>query len=273
MAKPIGRAGTLPDRRTPQVIREYLLKVGGEGDHVSSIHRVVKAMLRERAPAYHWPRRHSFQALVGRLLWIGLLEKTGQREDPEGRGAGVLGTDRGWNQRVWVRLAPGAEDSPLWSNPMGAGGAGQAAPLLEAPAALPHRVPSREEVPVQDLAPRVERLERERLALVQRLVTASDPAGRTGRAEDFEVLHQAARRFLGGVGAVYDRDQFPEAPEAMEQLANCIRVFEQERALTQRRVQALRNCQTWAGLLAESFSTVLEIPTTAAPRRRRRGGS
>lgn len=264
MPKPLGRA--VSHIRTPQLVREYLTKLGAEGDYVSHIHQAVKAMLQERAPLYHWPRRHSFQALVGRLLWIGLLEKTGQHQDPEDRGAGVMGTDQGWRQRVWVRLAPGMEDSPAWTNPMGAVVGGQPAPQLEAPAPPPRRGRAREapEEPVRDLGARVERLERERLALVQRLAAASETAG---RVEDFEALHQAARRFLGGVSAVYDSNQFPDSAEAMEQLLNCIRLFEQERALTQRRVQALRNCRTWAGLLADSLGSALAIPRGLAARR------
>ena len=262
MPGPIGRAATPSDRRTPQLIREYLLKLGAEGDYISSIHQAVKAMLRERAPRYHWPRRHSFQALVGRLLWIGLLEKTGQQEDPEDRGAGVMGPERGWRHRVWVRLAPQREDDAAWRNPMGTGTPPRPE-LVEGrrrPRARPAAPP---EEAAQDHATRAARLDRERQALVQRLVAASEGAG---RVEDFQALHQAARRFLGSVNAVYDADRFPEAAEAMEQLANCIRVFEQERALTQRRVQALRNCQNWARLLAEALSGALAVPRAASAR-------
>ena len=251
MPKPTGRATSR--LHTPALVRDLLLAAGPEGDYIAHIHQQVKLRLRLEKPGYVWPRAHSFKSLVRNLVRLGLVEPTGAREP------GALDPALGFQQRTFVRLAPGAEDSPLWSNPMGAGGAGQAAPLLEAPAALPRRVPAREapEVLAQDLGPRVERLERERQALVQRLVAASETPG---RAEDFDVLHQAARRFLGGISAVYDRDQFPEAAEAMEQLANCIRLFEAERALTQRRVQALRNCQRWAGLLADSLGSALAIP-------------
>ena len=267
MPKPIGRA--VSRIRTPQLLREHLAKLGAEGDHVSSIHQAVKAMLRERKPGYHWPRRHSFQSLVGRLLGIGLLEKTGQREDPEGRGAGVGGTERGWTQRLWVRLAPGEVDSPAWMNPMGAttGGAVAEPPLRPPGPPGPRRPPPRPpEAPeaVQDLGPRIESLERARQGLVQRLVAASEAPG---RVEAFQLLHQAASRFLGSVRAVYTAEQFPDAPEAMAQLANCIRLFELERALTQARVQALRNCQNWARLLAESLGAALAVPRTALPAR------
>ena len=38
---------------------------------------------------------------------------------PEGRGAGVLDTERGFQERLWLRLAPGAESRPEWGDPLG----------------------------------------------------------------------------------------------------------------------------------------------------------
>mgnify|MGYP001581751708 CR=1 FL=1 len=265
MPRPIGRGAR--QGRTPQLVREYLSKLGDGGDNVSSIHRAVKAMLRESKPGYHWPRKHSFHALVGRLLAIGLVERTGQRDDPEGRGAGVLGTARGWRQRVWVRLAPGREDDIAWDNPMGSEtGVAVAEPPPRPPGpGRPRpqpRPPATEGEAWEELSARIGQLERARQSLVQRLVAASEAPG---RPEDFQGLHQAAGRFLGNVRAVWDTEQFPDAPEAMEQLGNCIRLFEMERGLTQRRVLALRNCQTWTRLLSESLASALAIPR-GAPR-------
>lgn len=260
MPKPLGRGASAI--KTPHLIREYLTGRGTEGDYVSRIHQAVKLMLRERKPGYHWPRKHSFHALVGRLLWIGLLEKTDQREDPQGRGAGVRGTGRGWRQRRWVRLVPEKEDDPLWNNPMRAS---TGVPLIGTPEAEPPprrrpRVPAPEapeEGADQELAARIERLNRDRQVLVQRLTTASETGA---RVEDFQVLHQAAERFLGNVRQVYAGEQFPDAPEAMKQLGNCILLFRQERGMTQRRVTALRNCQNWARLLAEALTISLVVP-------------
>ena len=137
-------------------------------------------------------------------------------------------------------------------------------PLIGTPEAEPPprrrpRIPAPdapEEGADQDQSLRIDTLNRDRQALVQRLTEAAETAS---RVEEFQVLRQAADRFLGNVRQVYAGEQFPDAPEAMEQLGNCILLFRQERGMTQRRVTALRNCQNWARLLAET----LEVPLVA----------
>ena len=81
----------------------------------------------------------------------------------------------------------------------------------------------------------------------------------------FQVLKQEATLSLEEVRAVYPREQFPDASEALGLLRNCIRLFEQEKELTQRSVTALRNCQSSARVLAESLSSPLGIPEAPQP--------
>ena len=131
-----GRAcpGTI---RTPQLVRSYLLgEATGfpgdtdeersarkeQGDYIARMHQRVKGYIRETRPRYQYPRRHSFQALVSNIMRVGLLEETvvpeAGAEQPEYRGAGVLGTEKGFNVRTWVRVVPGKENDPLWNFPV-----------------------------------------------------------------------------------------------------------------------------------------------------------
>jgi hypothetical protein len=119
--------------RTPQLIRDYLAGEGEwpedtpeekaarpvQGDYLSRMHRRIKMYIRSRNPTYQYPRHHSFVALVNNLLALRLLEETGVREDPTQRGAGVLGTDGGFKQRVYLRLTPGSINRREWADPIG----------------------------------------------------------------------------------------------------------------------------------------------------------
>jgi hypothetical protein len=119
--------------RTPILIRDYLTGQGAfaddppeelaqrlvEGAYVAQIHQRIKQYIRETRPKYQWPRRHSFHARINDLLMLGLLVETGRHGEPEQRGAGRLGTVRGFSERVWVRLAPDAATRPEWADPLG----------------------------------------------------------------------------------------------------------------------------------------------------------
>ena len=100
-----------------------------QGDFIGSIHRHVKARIRQDHEYYHWPRSHPFGKLIGNLHKLGLVERTGRRETspltvlygnaPVGLNPGDLrlGPDRGFRQRVYYRLTPGAKADPAWATP------------------------------------------------------------------------------------------------------------------------------------------------------------
>lgn len=125
-----GRAASLV--RTPMLVREYLagsLAFPGDlpgdrearaagGDYISRMHRRVKARIREISPDYQYPRSASFLSLVNSLITLGLVEKTGRREDPVGRGAGIVGVAGGFEQRTWVALTEGSATRIEWSDPI-----------------------------------------------------------------------------------------------------------------------------------------------------------
>jgi len=112
MVTPVGRA--VSPIRVPQLLRDYLAGtvMGPEdsqeeaalrpqqGDYIAHIHQRVKVRIKELEEAwqirYQYPRSHSFASLVANLLLLGLLERTGEREEPEERGAGVVGTAGGF---------------------------------------------------------------------------------------------------------------------------------------------------------------------------------
>jgi len=133
MVSPLARGRGASPIRTPILIRDYFTGEGAfsedppeelaerasEGAFVAQIHQRIKRYLREVHPKYQWPRRHSFAARINDLLMLGRRVETGRREDPQQRGAGRLGTSRGFSERVWVRLAPGAAGRPEWADPLG----------------------------------------------------------------------------------------------------------------------------------------------------------
>ena len=132
--------------RTPRMVRDYLSgkpfptaegEEGteaiepGRGDYLASIHRHLKRRIKELNPHYHWPRYHSFVSLMRNLMKLKLVQQTGEAEtsdilvlqgDPDegGLSPGDLRLDpaRGFQQRHYYRLAPGAEADPAWDNPM-----------------------------------------------------------------------------------------------------------------------------------------------------------
>jgi hypothetical protein len=141
--------------RTPTLVREYLsgepfpgAEEGereavepGRGDYLASIHRHLKRRMkelsaeiaseREQPYRYHWPRYHSFATLMRNLMKLRLVERTSEVEtsdilvlqgDPGegGLSPGDLRLDpaRGFQQRHYYRLAPGAEADLAWDNPM-----------------------------------------------------------------------------------------------------------------------------------------------------------
>ena len=135
MTLPLGRS--VSRIRTPLLIRDYLMGQGpfaddppeelaerlNNGAYVAQVHQRIKRYIRESAPKYQWPRRHSFGARINDLLTLGLLVKTGEatpeKVEPRERGAGRLGEAMGFSLKLWVRLAPGAEARPEWADLMG----------------------------------------------------------------------------------------------------------------------------------------------------------
>ncbi len=119
--------------RTPLLIRAYL---GGledfpgdeagearlrasERDYTARMHRRIKDRIKQIQIGYQYPRRGSFTTLVNHLKKLRLVEETERQEDPQERGAGVLGVPGGFMPRTWVRLTPGSLSRPEWADPIG----------------------------------------------------------------------------------------------------------------------------------------------------------
>ena len=250
-----------------------------EGDYLAHIHQLVKSDIkfldaerrqrRRRLRPYQCPRHHSFVTLINHLIKLGLLEKTGRSEEPEERGTGQLGSARGFQQRAWVRLVPGAENRPEWNDPIGyiaqiypniRPGIRPPVPGPPPEIAAPRRRPPRRRRPTVPPVPPtavVAQLEDRRQTLVRRLRSASQ-TGTTVAA--FQALERATTTFLGAINEQYTRSPFPDAPEGLALLRSCIGILRTERELTQRRVQAIGNCRASSRVLAEALTSPLMPP-------------
>lgn len=294
--------------RTPLWVRDYL---GGRsstlaptladstpvepavGDYVSRMHQRLKAYIRSvvlepghPTGTYQYPRRHSFGSLVSNLMTLGLLERTGETQEPEERGAG-LGSPRGFALRTWVRLTPGSEDRDEWADPIGylakvypgLRPEGRSLPVLAppAPARLRRRAPAVPREPPSEPAPELSGIERQVAFLDQRRETVRShlltAAVQANRAETFRALAAEASDFLDEVAAIYPAEQFPTARADLDLLKNCVVLLEQEHELTQLRVRRLENCRNSARLVAGGLASRLqppEAPVLAPPPTRRR---
>lgn len=277
-----------------------------EGAYVAQIHQRVKQHIIQRSKElrfkyqYQWPRRHSFNARINDLLLLGLLVKTGEaapeKVEPQERGAGQLGSAGGFSKKLWVRLAPGADTRPEWADLMGyidryyaekALAEGRPPPnirpkrgelptaiqepqALEAPEApeqlRPRRRRAAEAAATPEILEAVQRLEQQR-QLLQRSAVNLYLNGIN--ANSFENLGRIIGEFHVQVLRLYGRTPFPDLPEALEILNNCLRVLLSETAMTQRRVQAVNNCRNSARLVAEAITRPLQPPEAApaAPQR------
>jgi hypothetical protein len=262
--------------RTPILIRDYLTGPGAfaddppeelaqrlvDGAYVAQIHQRIKQYIkqytRETRRTYQWPRRHSFQARINDLLMLGLLVETGTRAEPEHRGAGRLGTARGFSERVWVRLAPEAATRPEWADPLGylirlkqqqdpssyqnirVTGAVLATVALPRPRRrrrqrLVETAVERLAEPLVEAPEGLEELDRERQAL---RTDAESVAERGLTVNDFEGLRRVVQEFNTRITRVYGQAPFPDLAEALETLGTCMAGLEEQRQLTQQRVQA-----------------------------------
>ena len=208
-------------------------------------------------------------------MWsTGLLVETGRRAEPEQRGAGRLGTVRGFSARVWVRLAPDAIERSEWADPLGylillkqsqdptsyhnirppgrvlATGVSERlgrAPesLRRAPERVQRAVPALEAAPTAVPTEGVRFLEERRQTLQRAAQTLSE----TGiNADVFERLGRAVREFDTTVVRVFalERTPFPDLKESLGILQNCIAGLKEQRQMTQRRVQAGNFCRAGA---------------------------
>lgn len=282
------------DIRTPALIRDYFTGTGpfaedppeelaqrrAEGAYVAQVHQRIKQYIRESAPKYQWPRRHSFQARINDLLMLGLLEETGRREEPGHRGAGRLGIAKGFSERVWVRLAPEAAIRPEWADPLGYlillkqhqdpssyQNIRKSGRVLATgvPARAPVRVPARVSVRAPELAPGLRVVPIESLTALeaqrQELHTAAQDVEVRGRdVRDFEGLRREVREFNATAIRVLGGRPFPDLADALQILQDCNAGLAAERQMTQQRVQALNNCRAGARLVAEALSRPLGIP-------------
>ena len=83
------------------------------------MHRRIKDRIKQIQIGYQYPRRGSFTTVVNHLKKLRLVEETERQEDPQERGAGVLGVPGGFMPRTWVRLTPGSLDRFEWDYPIG----------------------------------------------------------------------------------------------------------------------------------------------------------
>jgi len=85
------------------------------------------------------------------------------------------------------------------------------------------------------------------------------------RVEAFQALERAATEFLRDTSKKYTRSPFPDALEGLTLVRSCIELLESERELSQRRVQAVRNCRNSARVLAEAFTSPLTPAVETEP--------
>ena len=285
--------------RTPALIRDYLTGQGVfaddppeelaqrlvDGAYVGQIHQRVKQYIRETRRQYQWPRRHSFHARINDLLMLGLLVETGRREEPQQRGAGRLGSAMGFSERVWVRMAPGAEARPEWADPLGyliilkqsqdpssyhnirtpgrvlsavapvtqASPVSQAVTLVETTPVRQRRT-SAQAVTLVETPERLADLEEERQAL-QADAESVSANGRT--VQDFEGLRRAVQEFNTAAIRALGGTPFPDLAGALEILQGCNVVLRAERQMTQQRGQAIEHCRAGARLVAEALAPLL----------------
>ena len=288
------------DVRTPALIRDYFTGQGAfaedppeelaerraEGAYVAQVHQRIKRYIRESAPKYQWPRRHSFHARINDLLMLGLLVETGRREEPQQRGAGRLGSAMGFSERVWVRLAPDVVGRPEWADPLGylillkqsqdpssyqnirkpgrllatvvQLGFQPAQQVVQVPRpVVPRPVPGVTVPAAPEAAESVRQLEEER----QTLHEAAETLSMTGiSANAFERLGRDARGFNATVTRAYGQTPFPDLADALEVLQNCNAALRAEQQLTRQRERALNNCRAGARLVAEAISRPLGAP-------------
>ena len=271
---------------------EELAQRRADGAYVAQIHQRVKQYIRDLSKELHykyqWPRRHSFNARINDLLLLGLLVKTGEaapeKVEPQERGAGQLGSAGGFSLKLWVRMAPGADTRPEWADLMGYIDKHYAEKALREGRPPPNIRPQRSALAtaLQPVGQAVQAVQRRRaasttltpevLALVQQLeerrqllVTAAEAVSSRGRdAEVFERLRTAVQQFHDQVLRLHGTTPFPDLPEALELLQNCVGNLKAETAMTQRRVQAINFCRDSAGRVAEAISRPLEPPETAS---------
>jgi hypothetical protein len=262
-----------------------------EGAYVAKVHQRVKQYIKQVSKElrfkYQWPRRHSFNARINDLLLLGLLVKTGEaapeKVEPQQRGAGQLGSAGGFSKKLWVRLAPGADTRPEWADLMGyidryymekALAEGRPPPNIrpqrrELATALqpvgqvaePVLRRPRRRAQVSEVTPEVLEVVRqfeERRVVLRRAAAALSISG--VNATNFETVGRATGEFYTQVLRVYGTTPFPDLPEALEFLQNCVRNLQAETEMTQRRVQAVNFCRESARRVAEAISRPLEPP-------------
>lgn len=281
--------------RTPQIVRRYL---SGEtlaserrrgavvpavdplvGDWIGHMHSQVKTYILSERLNYQYPRRHSFQALIGNLLALGLIERTGQEAEPVSRGAGQGGTASGFNERVWVRIVPALREDPAWLDPIAARGrqlhpetgyhrprpevgrprrqevrVERIRPAQPGRAALPRRTRR-----IVENEPSAERLQAEAVTGLmerrQRLAAAAAQVGTRGGMAQFVELSRRAQRLRSDLARVYPvrgNTYFTGLDEMIRLLNACIAPLEAE-PLMARRGGLLVACQSHARLLGEAL--------------------
>lgn len=255
-----------------------------EGDYVARIHQALKLRIAELRPGYQYPRRHSFQTRIEELITLGLLERTGRKEPPQERGAGVLGTAGGFQERTWVRIVSAQEASDLWNDPMKAilERYGLERPAIFKRPKRPRARLKRVEAPPEEaLRPDGRRRPRRRAVVEeatevvsealeethtqldlrrQGLLDQATSAARSGEAlEIFQSLERDLAEFLDRVRPYYRVHPLSDAITDLGTLTGCIQSFSTAR--TRNQIQrALSACRSGSEVIAIDLSTPLPLP-------------
>lgn len=202
---------------------------------------------------------------------IGLDKETGDLRDVPRAGELRLDPARGFRERSYIRLTPGAEARVEWVDPVGyisliypdVRRKTEVLPTEVPPSVGPSAAEGEQlQPPRQVRSPRtatetVERLERQRVLL--RRLAADAQAFNT--LEEFEVLLEQARAYQTGVRARYRRNPFPALAGGVTLLEQCVNRlehvprgirFDQAAWLT-----AIDSCQAAARVMGESIGTPL----------------
>ena len=272
----------------------------GRGDYLASIHRHLKRRIKELSAEiarekeepyrYQYPRYHSFVTMMRHLLHLRLVERTGEVETsdllvlygdpPEGMSPDDLrlDPDRGFQQRHYYRLAPGAETDLAWDNPMAAiraiyGIEVVARPRISRPAPVEEEAPERpprqprrprrrgvaEEAPAavsEELQELHRQLDLRRQGLQEQARYAAQSGGDVGL---FEVLEQDIGDFIDLVRPYYRRHPLSILLQDLGTLTGCSQAFARA-ASSARRHEALEACRRASAVLAVDLATPLPVP-------------
>ncbi len=279
MAAPIGRNRSAV--RTPQLVRDYLTgarEFPGDtseeraarpvtGDYISRMHARIKRHIREIKPAYQWPRGHSFRSLIRNLRTLGLVETTGAREP------GKPSPAEGFEERTFIKLAPGSAARPEWDNIPGALAIyypnillNRAKPVHRRPPARDLPRPSRKAGPAaqqpREKKPRGPTAAPAPTAPPPQLLTqakelealAGNAAVRGSNAQTFIDIYNSARAWFMQARPFTAPKQEEEIQRSLELIRSCAQALSDPKLAGPMRARQLQSCRSAAQILREALT-------------------